>query len=177
MDRRALSVSPQAKDIRRGQWQLRCWQEIPDPQLGQQTAGTLPGNDSSSAQLDAQKMERPRNCGAMTQQCGDSGSRSTTTRRRNSCVWWGAATPVRGPKYGFVAPYSRQARKSRRVLFRRCYWMNSPHFCTAASAAPQGMIGTEEVEFLATRRSACPITPCKPARSAWRRSRGRFASS
>lgn len=35
------------------------------------------------------------------------------------------------------------------ALWRRPlrYWMNSPHFCTVASAAPQGMIGTLEVEF------------------------------
>jgi hypothetical protein len=25
--------------------------------------------------------------------------------------------------------------------------MNSPHFCTAVSLVPQGMIGTEDVEF------------------------------
>jgi hypothetical protein len=25
--------------------------------------------------------------------------------------------------------------------------MKSPHFCTAASPAPQGMIGTDDVEF------------------------------
>jgi hypothetical protein len=45
----------------------------PTRKPGQQIGGTLPGNDSSSAQLDAQKIERPRVCGAMTQQCGDSG--------------------------------------------------------------------------------------------------------
>lgn len=28
------------------------------------------------------------------------------------------------------------------------HWMKSAHFCTALSAAPQGMIGTVEVEFL-----------------------------
>jgi hypothetical protein len=28
------------------------------------------------------------------------------------------------------------------------YWMKSPHFCTLLSAAPQGMIGTVDVEFL-----------------------------
>ena len=38
---------------------------------GQPMAGTSGG--SSAAQLDAQKIERPRVCGAMTQQCGDSG--------------------------------------------------------------------------------------------------------
>jgi len=27
------------------------------------------------------------------------------------------------------------------------YWMKSPHFCIAPSAAPQGMIGTLDVEF------------------------------
>jgi hypothetical protein len=40
---------------------------------GQPMAGTLPGGGSSAMQLDAQKIERPRVCGAMTQQCGDSG--------------------------------------------------------------------------------------------------------
>ncbi len=40
---------------------------------GRPMAGTLPRNGSSAAQLDAQKMDRPRVCGAMTQQCGDSG--------------------------------------------------------------------------------------------------------
>ena len=40
---------------------------------GQSMAGTLTGNGSSAAQLDAQKMERPKVCGAMAQQCGDSG--------------------------------------------------------------------------------------------------------
>jgi hypothetical protein len=40
---------------------------------GQPMAGTLPGSGSSAAQLDAQKIERPRVCGAMAQQCGDSG--------------------------------------------------------------------------------------------------------
>jgi hypothetical protein len=39
----------------------------------QPMAGTSGGNGSSSAQLDAQKIERPKVCGAMTQQCGDSG--------------------------------------------------------------------------------------------------------
>jgi hypothetical protein len=38
---------------------------------GQPMAGTSGG--SFAAQLDAQKIERPRVCGAMTQQCGDSG--------------------------------------------------------------------------------------------------------
>jgi hypothetical protein len=46
-------------------------QQIVGP--GQPMAGTLSGNVSSSGQLDAQKIERPRVCGAMTQQCGDSG--------------------------------------------------------------------------------------------------------
>jgi hypothetical protein len=45
----------------------------PPRKSSQPMAGTLTGNVSSSAQLDAQKMERPRVCGAMTQQCGDSG--------------------------------------------------------------------------------------------------------
>jgi hypothetical protein len=45
----------------------------PTRKPGQQTAGTLPGNGSSPAQLDARNVERPRICGAMTQQCGDSG--------------------------------------------------------------------------------------------------------
>jgi hypothetical protein len=45
----------------------------PTRKPGQPMAGTLPGNGSSAAQLDAQKIERPRVCGAMTQQCGDSG--------------------------------------------------------------------------------------------------------
>src|SRR6201987_1442676 len=30
---------------------------------------------------------------------------------------------------------------------RRLHWMKSLHFCTSPSAAPQGMIGTVEVEF------------------------------
>jgi hypothetical protein len=42
-------------------------QQIVGP--GQPMAGTL----GSAAQLDAQKMERPKVCGAMAQQCGDSG--------------------------------------------------------------------------------------------------------
>jgi hypothetical protein len=49
----------------------------PTRKPGQPIVGTLPGNVSSSAprieQLDAQKTERPKVCGAMTQQCGDSG--------------------------------------------------------------------------------------------------------
>ncbi len=45
----------------------------PPRKPGQPMAGTSTGNAGSSAQLDAQKMERPRVCGAMTQQCGDSG--------------------------------------------------------------------------------------------------------
>ena len=45
----------------------------PTRKPGQPMAGTLSGNSSSAAQLDAQKIERPRVCGAMTQQCGDSG--------------------------------------------------------------------------------------------------------
>jgi hypothetical protein len=47
--------------------------KFPTRKQGQPMAGTLPGNGSSAAQLDAQKIERPRVCGAMTQQCGDSG--------------------------------------------------------------------------------------------------------
>ena len=39
-------------------------------------------------------------------------------------------------------------KRAGRIANRRSnYWMNSPHFCTAPSPAPQGMIGTEEVEF------------------------------
>ncbi len=45
----------------------------PTRKPGQPMQGTLGGNDTSPAQLDAQKIERPRICGAMTQQCGDSG--------------------------------------------------------------------------------------------------------
>ena len=47
--------------------------KFPIRKPGQPMAGTLPGGGSSAMQLDAQKIERPRVCGAMTQQCGDSG--------------------------------------------------------------------------------------------------------
>jgi hypothetical protein len=47
--------------------------KFPIRKPSQPMAGTLPGNGSSAAQFDAQKIERPRVCGAMTQQCGDSG--------------------------------------------------------------------------------------------------------
>src|SRR5258708_27975954 len=39
------------------------------------------------------------------------------------------------------------------------YWMNSPHFCTALSAAPQGMIGTEEVEFFGEPKNSTSSVP------------------
>ena len=47
--------------------------KFPIRKPSQPMAGTLPGKGSSAAQFDAQKIERPRVCGAMTQQCGDSG--------------------------------------------------------------------------------------------------------
>ena len=55
-----------------GQQIVGLSQQIVGP--GQPMAGTSGGNGSSAAQLDAQKIERPRVCGAMTQQCGGSGN-------------------------------------------------------------------------------------------------------
>ena len=59
-----------------------------------------------------------------------------------------------------IFPDKRKMVSSRRGSFRggvrmkqsvptsiRPYWINSPHFCTEVSAAPQGMIGTVDVEF------------------------------
>jgi hypothetical protein len=46
----------------------------PTRKPGQPRAGILGGNVSPAAQLDAQKIERPRVCGAMAQQCGQSGN-------------------------------------------------------------------------------------------------------
>lgn len=42
---------------------------------------------------------------------------------------------------------NRDPQTKRQVRCLAPYWMNSPHFCTVASPPPQGMIGTEEVEF------------------------------
>ena len=43
-------------------------------------------------------------------------------------------------------PLSEGQAAGRAQLTHR-YWMNSPHFWTALSVAPQGMTGTVEVEF------------------------------
>jgi hypothetical protein len=40
-----------------------------------------------------------------------------------------------------------ERRAQRWALVRAVHWIKSAHFCTTASAAPQGMIGTVEVEF------------------------------
>jgi hypothetical protein len=76
MGRRALSSSQQRISVV-GNGNFDVGKQSPIRKPGQPKIrtllGTLPGNDSSSAQLDAQKIERPRICGAMTQQCGDSG--------------------------------------------------------------------------------------------------------
>jgi hypothetical protein len=67
-------------------------------------------------------------------------------RRKNSCIWWDAVTqkPILGP--GFVR--ARPRRSSRGCVAEATYWTNSPHFWTDVSPDPQGMMGTEEVEFL-----------------------------
>jgi hypothetical protein len=69
----------------------------------------------------------------------------TNRCRRSSCIWWGAATPM--PARNQECLPARRPRKLERKLERLAYWMNSPHFCTVASPAPQGMTGTDEVEF------------------------------
>jgi hypothetical protein len=78
IDRCALSVSPQQRIPVVGNRNIDGDKKSSTRKPGQPKVGTLlgtlPGNDSSSApQLDAQKIERPRVCGAMAQQCGDSG--------------------------------------------------------------------------------------------------------
>jgi len=65
-------------------------------------------------------------------------------RRKNSFTWWDATTLARAldperVRDLFTASRSRAA--------PTIYWMNSPHFWTTASAEPQGMIGTDDVEF------------------------------
>ncbi len=82
-------------------------------------------------------------------------------RRKNSFAWWVAVTQMRGPGrsrpgLGFARgrlPRSASVGLTRATcgyrMKKTCgYWMNSPHFWTAESADPQGMMGTEEVEFL-----------------------------
>ena len=59
--------------------------------------------------------------------------------------WWDAAIPRPGPNHGSARALPSKALKQATPSLR--YWMNSPHFWTAVSPAPQGMIGTEEVEF------------------------------
>jgi hypothetical protein len=66
-------VSSQQRISVVGNGNFNVGKKSPTRKPGQPIVGTLPGNDSSSVQLDAQKTERPRVCGAMTQQCGDSG--------------------------------------------------------------------------------------------------------
>ncbi|MEI9923389.1 MAG: hypothetical protein WDN50_07540 [Bradyrhizobium sp.] len=56
-----------------GNGNIDSGKKSPTRKPGQPMAGTPVGNVSSAAQLDAQKMERPKVCGAMAQQCGDSG--------------------------------------------------------------------------------------------------------
>ena len=46
------------------------------------------------------------------------------------------------------ASTGKTTRKIGPMIELALYWMKSAHFCTAVSAAPQGMIGTLEVEFL-----------------------------
>ena len=69
----------------------------------------------------------------------------TNLLRRNSCTSLVAATSMHGLKHGFARARFPPSSKLRR--FGSGYWMNSPHFWTDASAAPQGIMGTEEVEF------------------------------
>lgn len=64
--------------------------------------------------------------------------------RKNSFTWWDATTLTRAldperVRDLFTASHNRAA--------PTIYWMNSPHFWTTASAEPQGMIGTDDVEF------------------------------
>ena len=119
----------------------------PRPQTRPADGRAFAGTDGSSEpRIDQTPADRTTGiCGAMSQQGGDSGH-GDNRRRKNSCSWWAAATPRPGPNRGSgrVAPAKRV---SSGIPWFRDHWMNSPHFCTAASAAPQGMIGTEEVEF------------------------------
>jgi hypothetical protein len=65
--------SPHQRIIIVGNGNIDGGKKSPIRKPGQPMAGTSGGNGSSPAQLDAQKIERPRVCGAMTQQCGDNG--------------------------------------------------------------------------------------------------------
>jgi hypothetical protein len=65
--------SPHQRIIIVGNGNIDGGKKSPIRKPGQPMAGTSGGNGSSAAQFDAQKIERPRVCGAMAQQCGDSG--------------------------------------------------------------------------------------------------------
>jgi hypothetical protein len=60
--------------------------QSPPPKPGQPMVEPLAGNDSSSPRRtdtsNPQKTERPRICGAMTQQCGDSGRGNDQTPQK-----------------------------------------------------------------------------------------------
>jgi hypothetical protein len=83
--------------------------------------------------------------------CRNKALRSWVTMSAHSkswCAWWGAATPKHA-RAALPSGCRSSARQNGNIGPRvdLDYWTNSPHFCTEPSAAPQGMIGTEEVEF------------------------------
>ena len=126
--------------------------ESPPRKPGRPMVEPLAGNDSSSLRRtdtsNPQKTERPKICGAMTQQCGDGGRGNDQTPQKFVHLV-GCRDPNARP-----ATWVRPARRACKAVSlgahlsqASSYWMNSPHFWTVASAAPQGMIGTEDVEF------------------------------
>ena len=86
---------------------------------------------------------RPDICGAMAQQRDDSGNQSAPQELLR-LVGCREKAPSHQPK----APAKRQRGLEQLFVIggRRGHWMKSPHFSIAAPV-PQGMIGTEDVEF------------------------------
>jgi hypothetical protein len=136
------------KDIRRGQWQHRWWQEIPDPQTGPADGGNF-----------TQPWQFRRAIGRSENRAAEGLRRDDATMRRQRSRQRLRAAEIR-PLGGVSRPQSAArnlgspASRPRETVtsgarYSGCaYCTNSPHFCTDASAAPHGMIGTEEVEFL-----------------------------
>jgi hypothetical protein len=69
---------------------------------------------------------------------------ATNRRRKNSFTWWDVATLKRTLDRECVRDLFNASRSRGAEAI---YWMNSSHFWTTASAEPQGMIGTDDVEF------------------------------
>ncbi len=94
------------------------------------------------AETDLQETTPERLCVAMTQQSGEFG-RGNQSAPQKLLQLVGCRDPKARP-----VPWVRPRPASGQAIDHKpVHWMKSPHFWIVLSAAPQGMMGTEEVEF------------------------------